>query len=59
MVKRFMSKEEFRRVYGIPEETLRKYLRMVADQMPKPYSKYQKILSPAQVEFLVQHLDLE
>ena len=55
----FTAKEDFRHRYGIPKSTFRKYLKLAEPLMPKPYSKYQKFLTPAQTEFLIRHLCLE
>ena len=55
----FIAKEDFRLRYGIPRGTFRRYLRLAEPQMPQPYSKFQKYLSPAQANFLIRHLCLE
>ena len=55
----FISKDEFIRRYRIPPSTLRRYLRMLEHDMPKPYSKFQKFFTPAQADFLIRHLCLE
>jgi len=51
-----MSKEEFRQLYEIPRSTFVRCLRMVESDMPPPYTKTQKMLTPAQVKFLRERL---
>lgn len=55
----FIAKEDFRLRYGIPRSTFRQYLRLAEPLMPKPYTKYQKFFTPAQADFLAQHLCLD
>ena len=54
-----MSKDEFRRRYNIPKGTFVRCLRLVEKDMPPPYTKTAKVLTPAQVAFLVRHLCAE
>ena len=55
----FISKDEFRRRFGIPKSTFRKYIALAEDGMPKPYNRRQKMLSPAQAEYLATLICLD
>lgn len=54
-----MSKEDFRLRYNIPKKTFIRCLRLIEKDMPPPYTKTSKILTPAQVAFLIRHLCAE
>lgn len=54
-----MSKYEFRQTYGIPASTFKQCLRLLENDMPPPYHKTQKMLTPAQVTFLKARLCAE
>ena len=54
MINKTYTKQELRLMYGISEDTLRRWLNDIKDEMPR-YNPNCKILSPLQLKILIEN----
>lgn len=55
---RSYTKAELAEKAGVSSATFRNWLLAVEDDIPKPYSRRQKVLRPEQAAFIMEHLCL-